>query len=196
MPPSISAALIKRRGIEGLSLPQLNQLFDKKGEVEKVITQFGELRESILVTERAAKICIAEANKRIADAEAAEAALAGHTTAAEADIERREGDLTTLKSELDARKEALDDEAAAHRTNVSNAAGERRRLDGELRARKEGLDLETGRLTTIETSLADEAQRVETAVADLDRQRDAVGAQRKRLAAGLDHVRELLEPAS
>ena len=136
MPPSISAALIKRRGIEALTLPQLTGLYENRAAVEKILAQFEEIREAVLVTERAAQETITEAETRLGEIAAAETALAEHTAEAEEANTSRVAETEAEASRIAAERTALDEEksgweqtvAAAHAAERNTNHAERRLL--------------------------------------------------------------------
>ena len=134
MPPSISALLIQKRGIGALTLPQLNRLYENRTEVEKILTQFEELRDKVLVSEKAAQQTITEAESRLAEVAVAEETLAEHTAEAEAVNISRVAETEALRKSLDERAEKLAGEIAAHEGMIAEAhAAERTALHSERR---------------------------------------------------------------
>ena len=144
MPPSISATLIKRRGIDALTLPQLTRLYENRAEVEKILTQFEELRQVVLVAEKAAQETILEAECRLGEVVGAEERLAEHR----AEDEAARKVLDAEASRIAADREALEKEkssweqtvAAAHAAERNTNRVERERLTEAFRQVRKIID--------------------------------------------------------
>ncbi len=195
MPPRISAALIKRRGVEALTLPQLNSLYENRAEIDKILEQFEELRQVVLTTEKAAQEIIVEAERRQNDLAGQDAALETRIADLDAVQVRRMDEVTRDRARLDEDRRQHDAAVEAHRLYATAVAQERTRKAIALDEREAVLDRDSDVLNNRRTDLDERNQQVEQDIVDLSQDRRALDSRQARIGAGIDRMREALEPA-
>ncbi len=195
MPPSIPAALVVRRGTQGLSLPQLSVLLDNPAEVEKILKHIETERTALQAAKTAAEEVIVKAERRQNDLAEKDAALETRTAELEGVHAERMGEVAQAESHLDEDRRQHDKLVEQHRATAADNAHSLRQKAAALNVRRASLDAGSEALANRNAELDEWQRRIEQQAADLSQERSALEAQRARIGAGIDRMREALEPA-
>lgn len=192
MPPSVPAALIRRRGVEGLSPAQLSHLLDNREALETLMRDLQTMHETLKAETTLANEARRDAEARTTAAEEAEAQLAGKRDEDEAALEIERAALAEREEALAGESEGLTQARADHQRAVDQWAGEKAREMEALKSAEAANTEESKRLAALAETLDETRARIDADRAALVRDSQRLDRRGARIDRAVTDFQEAL----